>query len=94
MQVKTVEFSITCSNTLIDKLNGNPDGHQSPPLDNSRLEAMPDDGGWKHYEIIDGELFVTCVPTFAIKTQVATSILNWEVGPDKPRLANHFKPLV
>jgi Uma2 family endonuclease len=26
------------------------------------LEAMPDDGGWKRYEIIDGELFVTCAP--------------------------------
>lgn len=26
------------------------------------LEAMPDDGGWKRYEIIDGELFVTRAP--------------------------------
>jgi Uma2 family endonuclease len=26
------------------------------------LDAMPDDGGWKRYEIIDGELFVTCAP--------------------------------
>nr|WP_315865264.1 hypothetical protein [Acaryochloris thomasi] len=23
------------------------------------LEVMPDDWGWKRYEIIDGELFVT-----------------------------------
>ena len=23
------------------------------------LAAMPDDGGWKRYEIVDGELFVT-----------------------------------
>jgi len=23
---------------------------------------MPDDGGWKRYEIIDGELFVTLAP--------------------------------
>lgn len=26
------------------------------------LDAMPDDGGWKRYEIIDGELFVTRDP--------------------------------
>lgn len=26
------------------------------------LDAMPDDGGWKRYEIIDGELIVTRAP--------------------------------
>jgi Uma2 family endonuclease len=26
------------------------------------LDAMPDEGGWKRYEIIDGELFVTRAP--------------------------------
>ena len=26
------------------------------------LDAMPDDGGWSRYEIIDGELFVTRAP--------------------------------
>jgi Uma2 family endonuclease len=26
------------------------------------LEALPDDGGWNRYEIIDGELFVTRAP--------------------------------
>ncbi|NET56292.1 MAG: Uma2 family endonuclease [Symploca sp. SIO2E6] len=26
------------------------------------LDAMPDDGGWKRYEIIEGELFVTRAP--------------------------------
>ena len=26
------------------------------------LHFMPDDGGWKRYEIIDGELFVTRAP--------------------------------
>ena len=26
------------------------------------LDAMPDDGGWSHYEIIAGELFVTRAP--------------------------------
>jgi Uma2 family endonuclease len=28
------------------------------------LQAMPDDGGWKRYEIIDGDLFVTRAPHF------------------------------
>jgi Uma2 family endonuclease len=28
------------------------------------LEVMPDDGGWKQYEIVDGELFVTRAPHF------------------------------
>lgn len=26
------------------------------------LDAMPDDGGWKRYEIVDGELYVTRAP--------------------------------
>ncbi len=26
------------------------------------LEAMPDDGGWKRYEVINGELYVTRAP--------------------------------
>ena len=26
------------------------------------LDAMPDDGGWKRYEIVDGDLFVTRAP--------------------------------
>ena len=26
------------------------------------LDAVPDDGGWKRYEIIDRELFVTRAP--------------------------------
>lgn len=26
------------------------------------LDALPDDGGWKRYEIIDGELYVTRAP--------------------------------
>ncbi|NCJ06337.1 Uma2 family endonuclease [Synechococcales cyanobacterium C] len=26
------------------------------------LEAMPDDGGWKRHEVIDGELYVTRAP--------------------------------
>lgn len=29
------------------------------------LDAMPDDGGWKRYEIIEGELLVTRAPHFS-----------------------------
>lgn len=44
------------------------------------LEVMPDDGGWKRYEIVDGELFVTRAPhirhqTAAGKLQVRLE--NW-----------------
>jgi hypothetical protein len=28
------------------------------------LTVMPDDGGWKRYEAVDGELFVTRAPHF------------------------------
>ncbi|MBM0740416.1 Uma2 family endonuclease [Phormidium sp. CLA17] len=34
----------------------------SPRWTTRDLDAMPDDGGWKRYEIIDGELFVTRAP--------------------------------
>ncbi len=38
------------------------------------LDAMPDDGGWKRLEIIDGELFVTRAPH--IRHQSVASKLN------------------
>ncbi len=38
------------------------------------LDTLPDDGGWTRYEIIDGELFVTCAPH--LRHQVAASRLN------------------
>jgi hypothetical protein len=40
------------------------------------LDVMPDDGGWKRYEIIDGELYVTRAPTFAIKMPAETFMSN------------------
>ncbi|MEL6455235.1 MAG: Uma2 family endonuclease [Cyanobacteria bacterium J06623_5] len=42
------------------------------------LDAMPDDSGWKRYEIIDGELFVTRAPH--AWHQSAASELNLQLG--------------
>ena len=42
------------------------------------LDAMPDDGGWKRYEIIDGELTVTRAPHAF--HQNAASQLNIQLG--------------
>jgi len=33
------------------------------------LDVMPDDGGWKRYEIINGDLLVTRAPTFVTRAQ-------------------------
>ncbi|MGB3298189.1 MAG: Uma2 family endonuclease [Phormidesmis sp.] len=42
------------------------------------LDAMPDDGGWKRYEIINGELLVTRAPH--VRHQSAASELNIQLG--------------
>ncbi|NJN87702.1 MAG: Uma2 family endonuclease [Leptolyngbyaceae cyanobacterium SL_7_1] len=41
------------------------------------LNAMPDDGGWKRYEIMDGDLFVTRAPH--IRHQSASGNLHFEL---------------
>ncbi|NJK99627.1 MAG: Uma2 family endonuclease [Spirulinaceae cyanobacterium RM2_2_10] len=41
------------------------------------LEVMPDDGGWKRYEIVDGELYVTRAPH--LRHQEAGGNLHFEL---------------
>jgi Uma2 family endonuclease len=55
------------------------------------LEVMPDDGGWKRYEIIDGELFVTRTPH--IRHQGSASKLNTrlEVWSEETGLGRSFQ---
>lgn len=55
------------------------------------LELMPDDGGWKRYEIIDGELFVTRSPH--IRHQGAASKINTrlEVWSEATGLGSAFQ---
>lgn len=42
------------------------------------LDAMPDDGGWKRYEILNGELWVTRTPHF--RHQGVASALTIQLG--------------
>jgi Uma2 family endonuclease len=49
----------------------------SQPWITRDLAAMPDDGGWKRYEIIDGELYVTRAPH--IRHQGAGGNLHFEL---------------
>jgi Uma2 family endonuclease len=44
------------------------------------LEALPDDGGWSRYEIINGELFVTRAPHFRHQktaSRIQVCLENW-----------------
>jgi Uma2 family endonuclease len=55
------------------------------------LEVMPDDGGWKRYEIMDGELYVTRTPH--IRHQGAASKINTrlEVWSETTNLGRSFQ---
>ncbi|AFY36847.1 protein of unknown function DUF820 [[Leptolyngbya] sp. PCC 7376] len=44
------------------------------------LEVMPDDSGWKRYEVIDGELFTTLAPSIwhqSAAGQLLVALANW-----------------
>lgn len=45
------------------------------------LDVIPDDGGWKRYEIIDGELFVTRAPHIrhqGAAGNIQMALLSWD----------------
>lgn len=49
------------------------------------LETMPDDWGWKRYEVIDGELFVTIAPHISHQSaagQIQVALSNWSDKAD------------
>ena len=55
------------------------------------LDAIPDDGGWKRYEIINGELFVTRAPHIrhqSVATKINTRL---EVWSEDTQLGNSFQ---
>ncbi|MCY7390351.1 MAG: Uma2 family endonuclease [Leptolyngbyaceae cyanobacterium CAN_BIN12] len=55
------------------------------------LDAMPDDGGWKRYEIIDGELFVTCAPHIRHQGVAGKLQMRLETWSEKTGLGNAFQ---
>ena len=55
------------------------------------LEAMPDDGGWKRYEIVGGELFVTRAPHIrhqGAASKIHVRLENWS---EETGLGNAFE---
>ncbi len=55
------------------------------------LEAMPDDGGWKRYEIVDGELFVTRSPHLRHQSVAMRLSLSLERWSDQTELGRTFQ---
>lgn len=55
------------------------------------LDAMPDDGGWKRYEIIDGELFVTRAPHIRHQGTATKINTRLEVWSEQTGLGNSFQ---
>ncbi len=47
------------------------------------LDAMPDDGGWKRYEIIDGELFVSRAPHIRHQSVAGKLQMRLEIWSEK-----------
>jgi Uma2 family endonuclease len=55
------------------------------------LDAMPDDGGWKRYEIIDGELFVTRAPHICHQGAAGKLHIRLETWSEMSNLGNAFQ---
>ncbi|MGB3295393.1 MAG: Uma2 family endonuclease [Phormidesmis sp.] len=55
------------------------------------LEAMPDDGGWKRYEIIEGELLVTRAPHIRHQGAANKISTRLEVWSEKSGLGSPFQ---
>ena len=49
---------------------------------------MPDDGGWKRYEIVDGELYVTRAPHFYHQKTVVKLCVRLETWSEKTSLGS------
>lgn len=54
------------------------------------LDAMPDDGGWKRYEIIDGELFVTRAPHIRHQDTGGKIYIELEIWSKQTKLGQSF----
>jgi Uma2 family endonuclease len=55
------------------------------------LNAMPDDGGWKRYEIIDGELYVTRAPHIRHQGAAGKLHMRLENWSEETGLGNAFQ---
>jgi len=55
------------------------------------LDVMPDDGGWKRYEIIDGELFVTRAPHIRHQGVSGKLHMRLEIWSETTALGNAFQ---
>ncbi|WOB43916.1 Uma2 family endonuclease [Thermoleptolyngbya oregonensis NK1-22] len=55
------------------------------------LEVMPDDGGWKRYEIVDGELYVTDAPHIRHQGAANRISTRLEVWSDETGLGHAYQ---
>jgi Uma2 family endonuclease len=55
------------------------------------LDAMPDDGGWKRYEIIEGELFVSRAPHIRHQGAASKIHVRLEIWSEETGLGRSFE---
>ena len=55
------------------------------------LDVMPDDGGWKRYEIINGELFVTRAPHIRHQSVAGKIQVRLEIWSEETDLGRAFQ---